>query len=286
MGKYMASTAFGVVAGITALGFANKEDTSAIFDGLSNDGPATQIEVGRPTTSVEHLAAFAVGKISGVITVVGSYDKTRWGPAPNCNVDISMELPFIAEPIVELKDLEITTSTPDASGGINVTARLTDDVKVLNPRTILRDPVVEHSGNGFGQMCDEENYDTLINTMWEVGGKATNTAAECLVSSVNTQYVTDTAGNRLQTDSSAEIQQIYKDDLTLALQALYPNARTVDVIFPEPNPNYNISQSESYKELAAAIAETDDDKYDINTEAVETCTFESLSLDVTPTDGT
>jgi hypothetical protein len=285
MSRYLATSIAGVLTGVAALGMSNSQETGEIYDQLRDRGPGTQIEVGEPTTRVDHLAAFAVGKNSGIVTVVGDYDKVRWGPAPNCNIKITMELPFIAEPIVKLSDLEITTGPPDNAGKYDVDVAVDGRVEVLNPRTILNDPVVEHEGNGYGQICDEQNYDDLINTMWEIGGKATNTAAECLVGSVNTQYITDAAGNLVQTDASAAIHEIYDADLKLALGALYPDAKSIDVVWPDPDPGYDISQTASYQELEAAIAATDDDKYDISADPIKSCTFESLTLDVASTQG-
>lgn len=283
MGRHTVPVILGVATGLLAAGFHNPEDTSRIDEHFRNGDkqPNTQIGVDAPQTSIDYLMAFAVGKISGTVVVEGEYDETRWGPVPNCSIDIEMELPFVAEPIVQLSDLEITKGTPDNTGGYDVHVKVGGDVEVLNPRSKLDESVVEHEGNSWGQICSENNYDNLINSMWEIGGLATNTAAECLANSVQTQYITDLNGNQIQTEASAAIHSIYEDDLKLAMEALYPNGR-VTVEWPAPDPNYDVSNSASYQALEAAIAaaEADDDKYTIDAEAVKTCTFASLALDV------
>lgn len=278
-----AGLGLGLACGLGGLAAANPEEARLFYDGITDEIEGTELEVGSPSTTVQHLAAFAVGRISGSVTIIGAYDKVRWGPAPNCNIDIEMQIPFVAEPIVEINDLQITTTPVPGTDQVDVEARLQGEISVLNPRSKLDDFVLEGNDGGWGQICDENNYDTLLNTMWEIAGKATNTAAECLVGSVHSDNITDTNGNIIQSPAS-ELQQLYIDDLRITLGALYPGARNIDVIFPEREPNFDISQTATYRALADAIAETDDDKYDINAEAVETCTFESVSIDVTPLD--
>lgn len=278
MGKYIATVACGIGAGIAALGIANQESVLDIRDGIRNNG--IDIITGPVSSEVQHLSAFAVGRITGVVTVHGDYDLVRWGPAPNCNINMTMELPFLAEPIIRIGDLAISTEV-NANGLLDVTATLQGEVEALNPRSVLTDAIISHDGNGWGQMCSEGNYEKLFDNMWDIGAEATNTAVDCLTGSIHIQYYTDANGTQVQTEASAELHQLYKDDLALSLRAIYPTAENIDVIFPDLPSDYNPNATDAVRELQNVIAEANnDDKYVFDTEAVDSCIFESVSIDL------
>lgn len=290
MGKFVPAV-IGFGAGVALLAVDSPAEREAILNEFRKEeaGIDMQLSVGPVDTRVDHLAAFAVGKLSGEVPVNASYDKTRWGPLPNCNIDIQMRTPYIAEAIVELGDIEIHKSDFTESNGFDIHAVVTDDVKPLNARNILDDRLVfEHSGDGFGQMCDPGNYTTLISDMWNTTAHATYTAAECLTQSVYTNYVTDSNGNRIQSEPNREIHDIYADGLKQSLSALYPDANEITVEFPDMPGDYNVALSESHQALAKILAEAGngDHKYKIDTEAVDSCRFESVAIDVSSTAGT
>lgn len=287
MGKHFVPGVMGVAAGLGVLGFAGNLDGAKplIDDGIHFGDKKTKIEVGAPDTRVDHIAAFAVGMISGEVTVKGHRNIVRAGPIPNCKIDLDLTIPFIAEPIIELKDVEVTTGTPDTAGKYDLVADVTGDVKILNPRSILNNPQVDFDEGGFNH-CSDGSYSGLINNILKIGGLATDTTAQCMVDTVNTQTILDTNGNPIETDASQAIHQIYEDDLRTDLQALYPNAKKIDINWPAPDPNYDVTQTPSYKALSEAISDLEDEDYKINADPVKSCTFESLTLDVSPTKGT
>src|SRR5690606_17275857 len=100
-------------------------------------------------------------------------------------------------------------------GGRQVTAELQGSVEVLNPRAVLSDLEYTFNGGGYGQICDEENYNNLLDNAFTIGGLAINTVSECLVRSIHNQK--DSSGNQL-TDASAQIQSIYTADLEEAIR--------------------------------------------------------------------
>lgn len=279
MGKHLVPGVIGAAAGIALAIGANQEKSSYVYDRIQNQADdGVNIEISAPDTEVSHLSAIAVGRLTGVVPVEANYDIVRWGPAPNCNLHYTFDFPFLAEPVVQIDDLVLTAT----QGGHHVTAELQGSVEVLNPRAILSDLEYTFSGGGFGQVCDEKNYNNLLDNAFTIGGLAINTVAECLVRSIHNQR--DSSGNQL-TDASAQIQSIYSEDLEDAIRVLYPNAVEIDVIFPDPEPGYTVTETDSYRRLQSAIGELEDSKYQVSADPILSCEFESLEIDITAQPG-
>lgn len=272
----------GVCAAVAAAGagghlsnFSNHEQTGS------------GVEVGAATVEDRAMAALAIGQLSGVITVNGEYNLDRIGPV-NCDIKIQAILPFTAYATLQLADLQLHKSAPDAAGKVDISATVQGSVKALNPHTKFNDllhpaSIKETDDNfDFTNICGTGDAQGLINKVLDVGGKATATVAECMVNSLSAKTVLDGNGNKIETEPSKQIHLLYERGLKSTIKALYPNEKTITIKWPDEDPSYDPTNSPLFKALSTTIKNESSGGYKVNADAVNNCAFDTVKISLSP----
>ena len=241
------------------------------------------ISVGPVDTTITHLAAFAVGEISGTTTVDGSYHYHH-PLIPDCDVSIEAKFPFIADPVIQLADLAIKVGTPNSSGKVPVDVTINGQVQALNPRS---DPVIpdirETDGNGLLNICDPPDVGHLVDKVMQVSGAATDTSANCMVRTLSATTTTDQNGDVIQTDASKAIRKIYDDDIKLDIASLFAtDSGLVTTHWTGDSTPFDPLASPVLTVLHDSITSNSKDGYTVNADAVNKCTFSALQIDISP----